>query len=115
MLRKRPDKIILYVGRNDAPLIKADKMLEELGKLKNLIWKMLPSFKIIMSGPTKRVDKHNASESNINFIKLLETNNSLLIKHPNIKDKYLDINCLHLNYNGTRVLAKNLSLCAQKY
>ena len=68
MLRKRPGKIILFVGRNDAPHIKDDKMLEELGKLKNLIWKMLLSVKIILSGPTKRVDKHNANENNINFI-----------------------------------------------
>ena len=85
MLRKRPDKIILHVGTNDAPHIKADEMLQELGKLENLIWEMLPSVKIILSALTIRVDKHNANENNIDFIKLLETNNSLLIKHPNIK------------------------------
>ena len=42
LLRKKPDKVILHIGRNDAPHIKADKMLEELGKLKTLIWEMLP-------------------------------------------------------------------------
>ena len=52
LLRKRPDKIILHVGTNDAPHIKVDEMLEELGKLNNLIWEMLPSVKIILSAPT---------------------------------------------------------------
>ena len=82
LLRKRPDKISLHVGTNDAPHIRADEMMEELGKLKSSICEMLPSVKII---PTLRVDKHNANENNIDFITLLETNNSLLIKHPNIK------------------------------
>ena len=50
-------------------------MLEELGKLKNLICEILPSIKIILSAPTIRVDKHNANEKNIDFIKLHETNN----------------------------------------
>ena len=115
LLRKRPDKIILHVGTNDAPHMKADEMLEELGKLKSLICEMLPSVKIVLSAPTIRVDKHNANENNIDFIKLLETNNYVLIKHPNIKENHLDRYGLHLNYDGTRVLAKNLRLCAQKY
>ena len=49
------------------------------------------------------------------FIKLLETNDSLLIKHPNIKENHLDRCDLHINHDGTRVLAKNLRLCPQKY
>ena len=69
MLLKRSDKIILHVGRNDPPHIKSDEMLEELGKLKSLIWEILPSIKIILSAPTIRVDKHNADENNIDFIK----------------------------------------------
>ena len=36
LLRKRPNKIILHVGANNAPHIKADEMLEELCKLKKL-------------------------------------------------------------------------------
>ena len=47
LLRKRPDKIILHAGTNDAPHMKADEMLEELGKLKSLIWKMRPSVKMV--------------------------------------------------------------------
>ena len=89
-------------------------MLEELGKSKSLIWKMLPSVKIILSAPTIRVDKHNANENNVDFIKLLETNDSLLIKHPNIEKIHLHRYGLHLNHDGTSLLAKNLRLCAQK-
>ena len=63
LLRKRPDKIILNFGTDVEPHIKADEMLEELGKLKNLIWEMLPSVKIILSAPTIRVDKHMKTTS----------------------------------------------------
>ena len=76
---------------------------------------MLPSVKIILSAPTIRVDRHNAKESNIDFIKLLEANDFLLVKQPNVKENHLDRFGLHLNYDGTRVLAKNLRFCAQKY
>ena len=114
LLRKRPDNIIIHVVTSDAPHVKADEMLEKLGKLKSLIWGMLPSVKIILSVPIIGVDRHNANENNIDFIKLLETNDSLLIKHPNIKENHMDRYCLHLNHDGTRILAKNLRLCAQK-
>ena len=101
MLRKRSDKIILYVGTNDASRMKADEMLEKLGQLKSLIWEMLPSVKTSLSTPTIRVGKHNANENNIDFIKLLETNNYALIKHPNIKENHLERYGLHLNHVGT--------------
>ena len=101
MLRKRSDKIILYAGTNDASRMKADEMLEKLGQLKSLIWEMLPSVKTSLSTPTIRVGKHNANENNIDFIKLLETNNYALIKHPNIKENYLERYGLHLNHMGT--------------
>ena len=76
LLRKRPDKIILHVDKNDAPNIKTNEILEEFGKLKSLIREMLSSIKIILSAPTIRVDKHNVNKNNIDFIKLLEINNS---------------------------------------
>ena len=76
---------------------------------------MLPSVKIILSALTIRVDKHNANENNISVIKLLKTSDSLLIKHPNIKENYLDRYGLHLNHDDTRVLPKNIRLHAQKH
>ena len=77
---------------------------------------MLPFIKIILSARTIKVDKCNANENNIDFFfKLLETIDSLLIKHRNIKENHLDRYGLHLNHDIIRVLAKNLRLCAQKY
>ena len=76
---------------------------------------MLPSVKIILSAPTIRVEKHNENESNIDFMKLLETKDSLMIKNPDIKENHLDRYGFHLNYDGIRVLAKSLRLWAQKY
>ena len=65
LLRKRPGKIILHVGTNDAPHIKADGKLEELDKLKSLIWEMLPTVKIILLALTIKMDKHYSNENNI--------------------------------------------------
>ena len=76
---------------------------------------MLPSIKIILSASTIRVEKHNANQNDIDFIKLLEANDSFLIRHSNFKENHLDRYGLHLNHDGTRVLAKNFRLCAQKY
>ena len=115
LLRKRADKIVHRVGTNDAPHMKTDEMLEELGKLTSLIWEMLPSVKTVLPAPTIKVDKYNANENNIDFIKLLEANNYVLIKQSRIKESHLDRYGLHLNHDGTRVLAKNLRLCARKY
>lgn len=66
---------------------------------------MLPSAKTILSAPSIRVDKHNANESNIYFKggkTLFETNNSLLIKHANIKENYLEGYGLNLNHDGPK-------------
>ena len=63
LLLKTPDKIILHIGANNTPHIKADKMLEESCKLKNLICEMLPSVKIILLAPTINVNKHNADKT----------------------------------------------------
>ena len=115
LLLKRSDKIILHVGTNDAPHVKADEMLKDLDKLKSFIWEILPSIKIILPAPTIRVDKHKADENNIDFIKQFEANDSLLIEHPNIKENHLDSYGFHFNHDGSRVLTKNLRLCAQKY
>ena len=70
--------------------MKVDERLEEFGKLKSLIWEMLSSVKTVLSVSAIRGDKHNVNENNIYFIKLLETNNYVLIKHPDIKENHLD-------------------------
>ena len=55
---KRPDKIILHVGTNDAPHIKTDVMLD---KSKSVIWKTQPFVKTILSAPTIWVNKGNVN------------------------------------------------------
>ena len=46
---------------------------------------MLSSVKIVLSAPTIRVDKYNANENNIDFIKLLEINNNVLVNTQTLK------------------------------
>ena len=53
LLHKRSDKIILHVDKNDAPNIKTNEILEEFGKIRE----MLSSVKIILSAPTITVGK----------------------------------------------------------
>ena len=64
---------------------------------------MLPSVEIILSSRIIRVNKHNENENNIDFIKLLEANDYLQIKHPNIKENHQDRYGLNFNHGGTGV------------
>ena len=64
LLRKKPDKIIIHIGTNDAPHMTPEDMMIDLQKLKDLILKLHPGAKIILSTPLLRTDKFNANENN---------------------------------------------------
>ena len=60
LLKKKPDKVIIHVGTNDAPHFTPDEMFKNKKELHLLIQKMVPSAKIIISSPVICVDKANS-------------------------------------------------------
>lgn len=110
LLKKKPDKIVIHIGTNDAPHLTPEEMLEDLNKLKDMVLKYCPESKIVISTPTLRTDKANSNENNIAFISLLSKSSFNCIHHENILEEHLDRYGLHLNAKGSTVLAKNLLL-----
>ena len=115
MLKKKPDKVIIHVGTNDAPHFTPDEMFKNMKELRLLIQKMVPSAKIILSSPVIRVDKANADINNKKFISLLNSTNWDCIHHENIDESHLNEYDLHINRTGSINLAKNLISGIQKF
>ena len=88
LLKKKPDKVIMYVGTNDAPHFTPDEIFKNMKELRLLIQKMLPSAKIIISSPVIRVDKTNSDISNKKFISLLNYTDWDCIHHENIDESH---------------------------
>ena len=93
LLKKKPDKVIIHVGTNDAPHFTPDEMFKNMKELRLLIQKMVPSAKIIII----RVDKANSDINNKKFISLLNSTYWDCIDHENIDESHLNEYGLHIN------------------
>ena len=87
--KKKPDKVIIHVGTNDAPHFTPDEMFKNMKELLLLIQKMVPSAKIIISSPVMRVDKANSDINYKKFISLLNSTDCDYIHHENIDESHL--------------------------
>ena len=95
LLKKKPDKVIIHVGTNDAPHFTPDEMFKNMKELRLLIQKMAPSAKIIISSPVLRIDKVNSDINNKKFISLLTSIDWDCIHHENIDGSHLNKYGLH--------------------
>ena len=108
LLKKKPNKVIVHVGTNDAPHFTLDEMFKNMKELLLLIQKMVPSAKIIILSPVLRIDKADSEINNKKFISLLNFNDWDCIHHENIDEPHLNEYGLHINKTGSFGLAKNL-------
>ena len=115
LLKKKPDKVIIHVGTNDAPHFIPDEMFKNMKELRLLIQKLVPSAKIIISSPVIRVDKANSDINNKKFISLLNSTDWDCIHHENIDESHLNQYGLHINRTGSINLAKNLISGIRKF
>ena len=108
-LKKKPDNIIIHVGTNNSPYKTEDLIFKELLNVKETINKFHPNCKnIVISSPIVRTDRNKAN----NFLKRLNTilkqEEKNVIFHNNISASHLHRDGLHLNLNGTIMLAGDL-------
>ena len=68
-LRKKPDKIVLHVGTNNAPHATPKEIFNAIKDLKSFIRKCAPESKKIISTPVLPVDKANVNNINKKYIK----------------------------------------------
>ena len=107
-LKKEPENIIIHIGTNNSPYETEDFIYKELVSVKEAINKFHPNCKNIISSPIIRTDKKEANnilKKYKNFLKQEERN---AIFHNNISVSHLHRDGLHLNLNGTTMLAGNL-------
>ena len=105
-----PDVIVLHCGTND---LRDEK---DPANIANGIIKLAESIKnantpIIVSSLTTRSDKFKKKAAIVNtkLNELCENQSIHIIKHPNIEEKHLSRDGLHLNYKGVELLTKNIS------
>ena len=119
-LKRKPDHIILHVGTNNCLANSATEITAGIAHLCDKITRDQPDAYITISELITRDDKQNAK------LKICEINEALkqycqhnskvsLLSHYNINDKALNGSKLHLNEAGTKVFAKNIINCINRF
>ena len=108
LINKKPDRIVLHMGTNNAPYCTPEKMVDQILGLKNFILQKLPTCEIIISTPTLRTDNTTANNRNNLFVNHLKKLNIKLILNDNIEKKHLNYRELHLRMSGVIKLSENL-------
>ncbi|XP_028415956.1 uncharacterized protein LOC114539518 [Dendronephthya gigantea] len=109
-LRTKPNTIILHVGTNDIQNKKPEELAAEAKALCQGIVKRNPTCEIAISEIVKRQDpmlNTKIHETNKLLSNLCEESNWYFIDHSNINTRHLNGSGLHLNRQGTALLAKN--------
>ena len=110
-LKKKPDNIIIHIGTNDSPYKSEDLIYKEFLNVKQIIHKHHPDCKnIVVSSPIIRTDKQEANNTLKKYNSILKQEEKKVIFHNNITPSHLKKDGLHLNFNGSTVLAGNLLL-----
>ena len=108
-LKKKPDNIIIHIGTNDSPYKSEDLICKELLNVKQIIYKHHPDCKsIVVSSPIIRTDKQEANNILKKYNSILKQEEKKVIFHSNITPSHLNKDGLHLNFNGSIVLARSL-------
>ena len=119
-LKRKPDHIILHIGTNNCLANSATEITAGIAHLCDEITRDQPDAYITISELITRDDKQNAK------LKICEINKALkqycqhnskvsLLSHYNINDKALNGSKLHLNEAGTKVFAKNIINCINRF
>ena len=106
-LRKNPTFVIMHVGTNDVSSKSADQIVNEMMGLRNMIYSESGAA-VAISMPTIRNDSPKDAQTVRSVqAKLRSMKGLLLIDNGNIKHEHLSKRQLHLNFQGTKVIAKN--------
>ena len=99
LLKKKPCKVILHIGTNDATISGAssDSIIDALLHLKSDIKHELPTCEVIMSTPVERMDNQATRKIIDSFNTKLVYLNLCCIDNSNIDDRDITRRGLHLN------------------
>ena len=110
MFNLKPDFVLLHIGSNDCIGLgkTSDEILQEIKKLVEYISWNLPYSKLIISLPIVRADSSvaNAVQQILNF--KLKRSFFPCLDNSNVGLSHLGKKGLHLNHQGTRLMASNI-------
>ena len=107
LLKQNPDNIILHVRTNNWVIETSRDILNEILSLRNLIEKLCPTCKIIVSNLIYRSDNRKASLTVKNVNDHLDALNTDVVDNRNVGGNYLSNSGLHLNSTGYGKLVIN--------
>ena len=107
LLKQNPDNIIFHVRTNNWVSETSRDILNEILSLRNLIEKLCPTCKIIVSNLIYRSDNRKASLTVKNVNDHLDALNTDVVDNRNVGGNYLSNSGLHLNSTGYGKLAIN--------
>ena len=107
LLKQNPDNIILHVRTNNWVSETSRDILNEILSLRNLIEKLCPTCKIIVSNLIYRSDNRKASLTVKNVNDHQDALNTDVVDNRNVGGNYLSNSGLHLNSTGYGKLAIN--------
>ena len=110
-LRRKPEEVILHVGTNNLRFSEPREIADGIVNLGLKIQNHSPDCKITISSLISRSDQTlNSKIKDVNKIvnQFAKQHAWKTIPHSNIKNEHLNASGLHLNVQGTKLLAKNL-------
>ena len=110
-LRRKPEERILHVGTNNLKFSEPREIAEGIVNLGLTIQNHSPDCKITISSLIWRSDQtlnNKIEEANKIVNQFAKQRTWRTIPHSNIKNKHLNASGLHVNVQGTKLLAKNL-------
>ena len=98
--------MVTHTGTKNAPSSASREIQDNLLKLKALINKKLPQYKVRLSTPTLRTDNEKSTLTVSQLVNHLLNLNIDVIDNRNIKSRHLGRKGLHLNDSGSKLLAR---------
>ena len=110
MFKQRPDFVLLHIGSNDCSGMGkiSDDVLKEITKLAEYITWNLPLTKLIISLPIIRADNSVANAVQKNLKLKLKRLFYPCLDNSNVDLSHLGKKGLHLNHQGTKLMASNI-------
>ena len=108
LLKKKPSRVILHIGTNDAIKSNAKLIADKIILLKKFVHSQIDGCSVYISSPINRLDSVNQGVviRNVNVI-LRNMTDINLVDNNNITEKHLGRKKLYLNSNGSTMLARN--------
>ena len=97
LLKKKPSKIVLHLGRNDTVMKTSQSILDDILKLKQIVESTIECAEVIISCPIIRTDNAKAKFTILKFIEKIKHMKVKYLLNDNVNENCLGKKGLHLS------------------